>query len=139
MTFSSDTSGPIDTAPPSALSPPSSAGSRGYAGRDRVLLYTRGMDLNSEESVALALESIREAGQDAGPAEVMDSMFAILREHGHSPLLRDAEGSLITCTPPMNRRTVVATDMEQFSLTAVIGKLLESLVPRRFKKSRESR
>ncbi len=47
-------------------SPGHSLNSKRLFARDRVLLYTRGMDIEPEDGVALALESLRRAGRNAG-------------------------------------------------------------------------
>ncbi|CAK7011168.1 MAG: hypothetical protein DELT_02090 [Desulfovibrio sp.] len=52
-----------------------------FSGRDRVLLYTRGMNLSPVRGVALALRSLRRAGEDAPAAIIMSELFATLREN----------------------------------------------------------
>ena len=77
--------------------------------RDRVLLYTRGMDMDLEDGVALALESMRRAGKEAEPGKVMEELFGILQERQHSPVISKADGLPLTCSPGLNRRTVSPT------------------------------
>ena len=101
------------------------AETRKLAARDRVLMYTRGMDINPEAGVALALESLRRAGTDAGPDKVMEELFSLLQEKGPQ-IITDAEGLPLVCAPAMNRRAMVAKDMETLSLTkALRSRLLD--------------
>ena len=98
--------------------------------RDRLLLYTRGMDIDLEDGVALALESMRRAGKDAGPDTVMEELFGILRERGHSPVIPGANGLPLASAPPMNRKTVLPNNMEPLSLTAAFRKWAWALTAR---------
>lgn len=116
---------PPNTAPesfsPSPLAPD-------FAGRDRVLLYTRGMNLAPSRGVALALRSMRRAGEFAPAAKVMEALFRTLQEN-NVPFITTLDGvTPIVSTPPMNRRIVIAEDMEQHSLTKVLKNRLLPLV-----------
>lgn len=91
------------------------AEARKLVARDRVLLYTRGMDIDPETGVALALESLHRAGADAGPDKVMGELFHILREKYHSRIMADDGKHPLASAPPLNRRAMVAKDMESFS------------------------
>jgi len=90
------------------------------AARDRVLMYTRGMDIDPETGIALALESLHRAGKNADPSKVMQELFDLLQEKEQSQFMAGAKGHLLACTPTMNRRSMVAKDMEQFSLMKTI-------------------
>lgn len=112
--MTAETSGPIPTA--------HTLNGHAFAGRDRVLLYTRGMNIDPITGVSLALESLKRAGEGAAPDKVMEELYALLRERNPSRTVKSPDGSLLTSAPPMNRRSVVAKDMDQFSLTAgIIG------------------
>lgn len=100
---------------------------RRFAARDRVLLYTRGMNIPAETGIALALESLRRVGPDAGPDAVMSELFAVLREHGHSPAIPGPEDCPLASSPPLNRTRVLPRDIEPLSLTTAILKWLRSL------------
>lgn len=108
--------------------------SKSLAARDRVLLYTRGMDIEPEDGVGLALESLHRAGHDAGPDKVMKELFGLLRENGGHPAVAENESAPLVCTPPMNRRTVLPKDMEPLSLTAAIIKWCRAVFRRMPKK-----
>ena len=86
-----------------------------YAGRDKVLLYVRGMDIPPVEGVELALESLRRAGDGAMPDAVMEELYGILREKGFSLRLAGPDGSPLVSAPPINRRSMTSEDLEQFS------------------------
>ncbi|SBV95672.1 hypothetical protein KL86DPRO_10910 [uncultured delta proteobacterium] len=102
--------------------------------RDRVLLYTRGMDIEPEDGVALALESMRRAGRGAGPDKVMAELFGLLRENGGPPAVAGGESLPLVCAPPLNRRTVLPKDMEPLSLTTAIIKWCRTVFTRTAKK-----
>lgn len=108
--------------------------SKGIVARDRVLLYTRGMDIEPEEGVGLALESLRRAGRGAGPDKVMEELFGLLRENGGPPVVTGSEAAPLVCAPPMNRKTVLPKDMEPLSLTAAIIKWCRAVFRRMPKK-----
>ena len=91
-----------------------------YAGRDKVLLYVRGMDLPPVEGVELALESLRRAGDGAMPDMMMGELYGILREKGFPPRLVGPDGSPLASVPPMNRRSMIPEDMAPLSF----GKML---------------
>jgi hypothetical protein len=100
--------------------------------RDRVLLYIRGMDLNTVHSAELALKSLRRAGstiplaKDGTPVpeaerqsptvEVMDSLYTIMRDMAVPLYITDEHGKKLTCAPPMNRRAVIAQPMNTLRL-----------------------
>jgi hypothetical protein len=92
------------------------------------------MDMDPEDGVGLALESLRRAGRDAEPGKVMEELFALLREN-RSPLTVSGAGSApLPSVPAMNRRTVLPNAMEPLSLTAAIAKLFRALSGRLLKK-----
>lgn len=101
-----------ENAAPAALPP--------AAGRDRVLLYTRGMDLDPVHGVELALASLRRAGEGASPAKVMHELFSIMDSNGPTLLPRDNQGRGLASTPPMNRRAMLPEDMDPLSITAYL-------------------
>lgn len=95
--------------------------SAAYAGRDRALLYTRGMGIDPLKSVSLALESLSRAGSAAPPSVVMEQLFQILREQDVTPLLCDEDGARLISAPPMNRTHVVARDVDPLSLSGALA------------------
>lgn len=97
------------------------------AGRDRVLLYTRGMDIDPEDGVSLALQSLRRAGHNAAPARVMGEMFALLRENAHSPRIQDADGNPLVSAPPLNRSRVVPKGVEPLSFSMAVARWFRSM------------
>lgn len=92
-----------------------------FAGRDRALLYTRGMDVDPLESVDLVRQSLAEAGPEASPGEVMEKLFALLRKTRREPVVLNDDDRPVVCSPPMNRSVVLAKDMEQLSLCGMIA------------------
>lgn len=103
--------------------------SKSLLARDRVLLYTRGMDIAPEDGVALALESLRRAGHGVGPDVVMEELFGLLREHGALPALENGETPLISA-PPINRRILLPKDMDPLSLTAAVARRCRKILRR---------
>ena len=108
---SSMTSGgmaPDDAAPGS----PDAAGLALQA-RDRVLLYTRGMELDPVRGVEIALESLRRAVSDREPehplgvAEAMRALRAVLAEHGLKPEVEAPGGGRLVSGPPLQRSPMV--------------------------------
>ncbi|MDL2209566.1 hypothetical protein LJC26_02035 [Desulfovibrio sp. OttesenSCG-928-O18] len=97
--------------------PPVSSSANAYAGRDRVLLYTRGMNAAPVKGIELALQSMRQAGENAPPGEVMEQLFHILREEHPATRLTDGNGDPLVSAPPMNRTAMIAEDMDQLSLS----------------------
>lgn len=110
--------------------------------RDRVLLYTRGMGVEPLLSVELALESMRRAASDgtplpggedvadgADPATVvaMEGLRALFAERGIVPYLPDADGKLLRSMPPMNRRPMIAEEMDRSLLRRAARGLLRLL------------
>ena len=98
-----------------------------FAGRDRVLLYTRGMDVDPVHGVELALASLRRAGDGAPPAKVMRELFDLMRTTWPTPLRHDTEGHTLSSTPPMNRRPMLPEDMASFSISSGIASWLRNL------------
>lgn len=107
---------------------PSSPASPGFAGRDRVLLYTRGMNLSPTQGVALALRSMRRAGEYAPAPKVMAELFLTFQENEVPLAITTEDGIPFVSAPPMNRRTMIAEDMIQLSLSGALKKLLASLL-----------
>ena len=99
-----------------------------FSARDRVLMYTRGMDIDPETGVELALESLRRSEKDADPGRVMQKLFTLLHEKGQSQSLTDAEGHLLVCSPAMNRRAMVAKDLVPLSLMGSLRSWLIGLI-----------
>lgn len=98
--------------------------------RDRVLLYTRGMDIPPESGVALALESMRRAGPGAEAEKVMEELFATLRENNAFPIIAGQQSSFLVSAPPLNRRTVLPRNMEPLSFTAALVRWFKALYGR---------
>ena len=105
--------------------PPDSAR---MATRDRVLLYTRGMDIDPEGGLALALESLRRSGHDATPEKAMRELFALIQESGYSPLVPGENNAPLVSSPPMSRVTLLPKDMEPLSFFAAVRKWFYNLV-----------
>lgn len=106
------------------LVPPASPG---FAGRDRVLLYARGMNQSPSKGVALALRSMRRAGEYAPAAKVMEELFRTIQDNEVPLFVSTEDGIPIVSTPPMNRRTMIAEDMMQFSLVGTLRQWFFSL------------
>ncbi|MDL2316701.1 hypothetical protein LJC59_06435 [Desulfovibrio sp. OttesenSCG-928-A18] len=112
--------------------------------RDRALLYTRGLDIDPMSSVELALESLKRAGErwenrqndtlaslpggaapaaEAGPspaALVMEELHALLRERQIALRFTTSDGQLLRSTPPMNRKRMIAEDMDYSPLRRAV-------------------
>ena len=97
------------------------------AGRDRVLLYTRGMDIDPEEGVSLALQSLRRAGKGAAPDTVMEELFGLLRENNRAVPLESMDGNPIASMPPLNRRRVVPKGVEPLSFSMAVARWFRAL------------
>lgn len=95
-----------------------SSGAKSLIARDRVLLYTRGMNIPPDMGVELALQSMRGAGPDAEASAVMEELFAILRETGMAAVMPEQRDEPIASAPPIHRTTVLPRDMEPLSFTA---------------------
>lgn len=118
---------PSNDAPPSPLPAPDNAklyAANAFAGRDRALLYTRGMALSPERGVELALQSMRQAGENAPPEKVMAELFSILHQNDAVPAVPGPDGVPLFCVPPMNRSSMVAKDMEQISLVKTCARTI---------------
>lgn len=101
--------------------------SPGFTGRDRVLLYTRGMNQSPAKGVALALRSMRRAGEYAPAAKVMEELFRTLQENEVPIFVATEDGTPLVSTPPINRRVMIAEDMVQFSFFGTLRKWFFSL------------
>ncbi|MDR3074271.1 MAG: hypothetical protein LBV01_06065 [Deltaproteobacteria bacterium] len=113
---------------PDTIPTPAQPAGNIYASRDRVLLYTRGMSVNPIQGLDLALRSLRAAGENARPATVMEELYRILGEEGVYPEMKDASGAPLASAPPMNRRSMVAKDMDQLSLAGALVTLFRPLL-----------
>ena len=109
--------------------------SAAYAGRDRALLYTRGMGIDPAESVALVLESLSRAGNGAPPPVVMEELFHIARERYAKPVLIDEIGAPLVSMPPMNRTPVVARDVDPLSLSGALAAFFRKLARKTVQKT----
>ena len=97
---------------------------RGQRSRDRVLLYLRGMDLPSLESVDLARESLSRSGPDADPAEALRELRGLLAERGLAHSAQNSRGERLLSAPPMNRRPMIAEELTpRRRLAALLGRL----------------
>lgn len=99
-----------------------------FAGRDRVLLYTRGMNLTPAKGVTLALRSMRRAGENAPPAKIMRELFLTLEENNFPLTLSDEKGEPLVSSPPINRRPMIAEEMIHFSIGGALKAWFFSLV-----------
>lgn len=118
--------------------------------RDRVLLYTRGLGVEPFLSLDLALESLRRADarkkdlsspdtaatpapfSEASGASVadmeraMEALYGLLREKDICLGYVDTRGEPLRSAPPMNRRSMIAEEMDRSPLRRIL-KRLESL------------
>jgi len=108
---------------PAGASDPERDGARLHA-CDRVLLYVRGMDVDPLTGLEYALDSLRRADPQSGPAGAMRALHDLLRENGLSAGLADADGQLLRSMPPMNRRPMVAEEMDRLPLLTFVRRLL---------------
>ena len=108
---------------------------RTFAGRDRVLLYTRGMEIDPIAGVDLALESLKRAGDSSPPSEVMGKLYEILDEKNYSFILKNSDGSHLKSVLPINRRHVIANDMAKFSFSAALFSYFRNIFMKTRKKS----
>ena len=92
-----------------------------FAGRDRALLYTRGMDIDPVKSVSIVMESLSRSGNDAPPSAVMGELFHILQAGCTDTIIHDKIGEPLTSAPPINRTHVLAKDVEPLSLTGALA------------------
>ena len=100
-----------------------------FSARDRVLLYTRGMNIDPEGGLTLALESLRRAGSQATPDSAMRELFALVEEQDHSILMPGTDDASLTSAPPINRTVLLPEDMEPLSLSVALIKWLRNRFP----------
>ena len=112
---------------PDAIPVPPSPAGKNFAGRDRALLYTRGMDLGPVQGLEFVLRSLSRAGEGAQPAVVMEELYGILRESGRSPAVTGASGAPLASAPPINRRSMAANDTARHSLAGLLFLLFRPL------------
>lgn len=122
--------------------------------RDRVLLYTRGISVDPLLGAELALDALKRNSRkqrqeevvtiNEGPAAqthialptdevcaAVEELFALLQERDmHLPLL-DKNGQPLRSTPPMNRRPMIAEEMDRSLLKRAFHKLLKLMGRRR--------
>ncbi len=98
--------------------------------RDRLLLFARGMDAEPLLSMEIATESMRRAQARSAahnvplsPQAAMAELHGLLREKGITPQLANAEGQRLRSTPPMNRRPMVAEEMDRSLLRLLARKI----------------
>lgn len=100
---------------------------RGQRTRDRVLLYVRGMDIPPLRSLAFAAESLGRSGPEATQAEAMRSLREVLREEGRIEGrrygLEDSEEGRLDSAPPMNRRSMIAEELDRRPWLTALGRL----------------
>ncbi len=99
---------------------------QGVSARDRVLLYTRGMDVAPLLSLELALESLRRA-DPADPDIVMRELHSLLREHKIGQHLAGCDGAHLRSTPPMIRRPMIAEEMDRIPLLTALKRIFRKL------------
>ncbi len=90
---------------------------------ERALSYILGLGLDPVPSLELAREALRRASKAAGPSPDFKAAMAevrnLLREKGLDPEGRGDGGSGFSSTPPLNRRPMVAEEMD----LSLIGRL----------------
>lgn len=99
--------------------------------RDRVLLYARGLDLEPVLAVQLALESMRGTGLERGSYEsegpalprVMNELRRLLDGQQRSLCVTDPRGAPLASMPPLNRRPMLAEEMDRSLLKRTLKKL----------------
>lgn len=98
----------------------------------RVLLYTRGMDLDPLCGLELALEALRraEAGACARAEErpglvcALEELYARMRENAVSLRVLDGQGRELRSAPPMNRQSMIAEEMDITPVRSAVKRLL---------------
>lgn len=90
---------------------------KGVRADERAFSYILGLGLPPVPSLELALEALRRAGETAGPAPdcqaVMTEVRNLLRERGLDPEGRGGDGGPgLSSTPPLNRRAMIAEEMD---------------------------
>lgn len=87
---------------------------------DRVLLYTRGMELEPLDSVDMAREALLRAGEHPSIPDTIQSLRTLIREKGLAHGLLDDKGERLASAPPMNRQPMIAEPLDRSPwLTAV--------------------
>ena len=97
--------------------------------RDRVLLYVRGLDIDPEVSLEVALETVRRSG-GGDIRRAMESLREILAERELLPPAFDkfpADEDRLKCVPEMNRCSMIAEEMD----TRLWRRLFRLLMPSR--------
>ncbi|HRV97281.1 MAG TPA: hypothetical protein P5201_01710 [Aminobacteriaceae bacterium] len=80
--------------------------------RDRVLLYVRALNLPPYKGLDLAVESLKRTGPSSA-AESMESLRALLKEHGLDRGVLDSEGKHLASVPPLNRSVMVPEELDR--------------------------
>lgn len=87
----------------------------------RMLLYARGLNLDSQSGLELAIESLHRAGGCGDVGEIMAVMHDILRERGPQFIVTDRDGGSLTVVPPIDRKSMVARETKCLSLLGWLG------------------
>lgn len=80
--------------------------------RDRVLLYVRALNLPPYKGLDLALESLKRTGPSS-TTESMESLRALLKEHGLDRGVLDSEGKHLASVPPLNRSVMIPEELDR--------------------------
>ena len=103
--------------------------------RDRLLLYVRGLDIDAELSLELALEAARRAravsDEKGMGSEAMDALWEILRERGLSPEQKNNGGPYLCSTPGLNRCSMIAEELDISPLRRLGRSLFKKAPPTR--------
>lgn len=93
-----------------------------FAVRDRVLLYLTEMGLGDVLSLELAAECLRRADPDSSQEEAMAILDELLETAGLG-LHGDEAKERLHSFPTLNRRTMIASRVDGFSLSAATRRL----------------
>ncbi len=119
-----------DPAEPRARTAPAPDSPPALEARDRVLLYTSGLELDPVEGVELALQSLRQSKDASGglqAQEAMRSLYDLLRRKGVPLEARDRRGQPLRSAPALHRSSMLAEEMELNPLRGAIRRCLRNV------------
>jgi hypothetical protein len=111
---------------------------QGVRADERAFSYILGLGLPPAPSLELALEALRRAGETSGSAApdcqaVMTAVRDLLRERGVDPEGREGGGGPgLSSTPPLNRRAMIAEEMDLSFIRRLRRRLFSAGTPRLF-------
>ena len=92
--------------------------------RDRVLLYVRALNLPPFKGLDLAVESLKRTNPSS-PAEAMESLRVLLKEHSLDRGILDSEGKHLTSVPPLNRSVMVPEELNRIPWKKAFHRFLQ--------------